>query len=270
MRFNSISTALILSVILFAGSSCKKDGWPCKNGDGSVQTEVRSISGFTSIKNETDVEVIITQGSVYEVKVQAQQNLLDEVMTEVKGDELQIYSKHCINKHEPIVVYITMPTITRVEISGSGIVTTTNKISEGTLSLVVSGSGAFNANDSIYTDVVDLTISGSGVINYLGESRNASAVVAGSGLITMLGKGNASDTGNPTNLDLTISGSGAVQAFDYPVEECHFTISGSGLGQVNVSKVLSGTISGSGSLMYKGNPSLNVTIGGSGSVVHVD
>ncbi|MBP9882771.1 MAG: DUF2807 domain-containing protein [Chitinophagales bacterium] len=270
MKSNLINAALIVVVLVITSTSCKKDGWPCKNGDGSVQTEMRSVTGFTQIENETDVEVIITQGTEYEVKVQAQQNLLDEVMTEIKGDELQIYTKHCINKHEPIVVYVTMPALTKVEVSGSGIVTTTNEFNATNLSLVVSGSGVFNANDSIYTDAVDLTISGSGVINYLGESRNASAVVAGSGLITMLGKGNASDTGKPTNLDLTISGSGAVQAYDYPVEECHFTISGSGLGQVNVSTLLSGTISGSGSLMYKGNPALNVTIGGSGSVIHVD
>ncbi len=270
MKSNLFTAALIVTVIVITSSSCKKDGWPCKNGDGSIQTEMRSVSGFTQIENETDVEVILNQGNEYEVKVQAQQNLLDEVVTEVKGDELQIYTKHCLNKHQPIVVYVTMPSVTRVEISGSGIVTSTSKISESTLSLVVSGSGVFNANDSIYTDAVDITISGSGAINYLGESRNASAVVAGSGLITMLGKGNASDTGKPTNLDLTISGSGAVQAYDYPVQECHFTISGSGLGQVNVSTLLSGTISGSGSLMYKGNPALNVTIAGSGSVVRVD
>lgn len=270
MSSNLFKYAVILSVLAITFSSCKKDGWPCKNGNGSMRTETRNITGFTQIENEMEAEVYITQGTVYEVKVEAQENLLEEVVTDIKGDELQIYSKHCINKHDPIKIYITLPVLTKVDISGSGYAVSTGNFSAGSLSLVVSGSGYFQAQDSIFTDNLDLTVSGSGKIDFIGESRSANAVVSGSGNITLVGQGNPSDTGLPSALDLTISGSGSVQAFDYPVEECHFTISGSGLGQVNVSTLLEGTISGSGSLMYMGNPTLNVTVGGSGSVVHVN
>lgn len=262
--------AVILSVLVIAFSSCKKDGWPCKNGSGSVITEVRNLTGFTQIENEMEAEVYITQGTEYEVKVQAQQNLLEEVIMEMNGDELQIYSKHCLNKHDPIKIYITLPTLTRVDISGSGFAVTTGKFTTNSLTLVVSGSGYFQAQDSIFTDNMSATVSGSGRIDFIGESRTANTVISGSGLINMVGRGYSSDTGLQSTLDLTVSGSGAIQAFEYPVEVCHFTISGSGLGQVNVSTLLEGTISGSGSLMYMGNPTLNVTVGGSGSIVHVN
>lgn len=269
MKIKTMKTLFVIGMLAIAFSSCKKDGWPCKNGNGAVQTEFRSLSGFTQIDNEMDAEIYVSQGAEYEIKVVAQQNLQEEIMTVLKGDELQIYSKHCINKHEPIQIYITLPVITKIDISGSGFATTTGNISSNALSLVVSGSGYFQVQDSIFTDNIDLTVSGSGKIDYVGESRTANAVISGSGNITMSGRGYASDTGLQSMLDLTVSGSGSIMAFNYPVEVCHFTISGSGLGQVNVSTLLQGTISGSGNLQYMGNPQLDVTVGGSGSVVHV-
>lgn len=270
MKANNLGLMLILSLVTIAFASCKKDGWPCKNGDGAIQTEFRSINGFTRIDNEMEAEVYVSQGTEYEVKIVAQQNLLEEVVTEMDGDELQIWSKHCLNKHDPIKIYVTLPTLTQLDVSGSGLAVLDGNITSNSLSLVVSGSGYMQVLDTLFTDNVQLTVSGSGKIDYFGESRAANAVISGSGNITMIGKGYASDTGLQSTLSLTVSGSGAIMAYAYPVEVCYFTISGSGLGQVNVSTLLQGTISGSGSLMYMGNPQLDVTIGGSGSVVHVN
>lgn len=270
MKLNFFKSAIILSVLVIAFSSCKKDGWPCKNGKGAIQTEFRSETGFTQIDNEMEAEVYISQGTEYEIKIVAQENLLEEIATDLKGDELQIWSKHCLKNHDPIKIYITMPTLSRVDLSGSGLVITTGNFTANSLSLVVSGSGYFQAQDSIFTEDLNLTVSGSGKIDFIGQSRTANSVVSGSGNITMVGKGYTSDTGLQSSLDLTVSGSGAIMAYAYPVQVCHFTISGSGLGQVNVSDLLQGTISGSGSLMYMGNPQLDVTIGGSGSVIHVN
>jgi hypothetical protein len=251
-------------------SSCKKDGWPCQNGKGSVQTEIRGITGFTAIDDQMDANVFITQGAVYEVKVQAQENLLSAIRTEIEGNELQIWSEHCINKHEPINIYITLPSLSAARVSGSGYMITTNKITNPSVSLTVSGSGYFQAKDSIITTALDITISGSGKIDFIGEALSATAVIAGSGNITMLGEGSTYLTTMNSSLELTLSGSGSIQAFNYPVNNCYFTISGSGSAEVNVSTLLEGTLSGSGSLMYKGNPQVNVTTSGSGSVVHIN
>lgn len=269
MKANFLAYSLIISTITLIFPSCKKDGWPCKNGSGPITTEIRDLSGFTSIDDQTEANVYITQGSEYEVKVVVQQNLQEEIRTLVKGDELQIYSEHCLNKHEPINVYITLPSISRIMVSGSGYVITTNQITGEDVSLTVSGSGYFQALDSIRATNVDMTVSGSGKIDFIGEALSTSAVISGSGNITLNGQGSLSDL-TQSNLELTLSGSGSIQAFNYPVNTCHFTISGSGSAEVNVSTLLEGTLSGSGSLMYKGNPTVSVTTSGSGSVVHVD
>ncbi|MBA2423002.1 MAG: DUF2807 domain-containing protein [Chitinophagales bacterium] len=270
MKANVIQSLIAVMAISIIFLSCKKDGWHCKNGKGSIQTEIRNISGFTAIKNESEAELYITQGQTYEVRVEAQENLLEEIVAETKGDELQIYSQHCLNNHDPIKVYVTLPVLSRVIIDGSGFAVNTNKITGNSLSLTVSGSGYYQSMDSIIVTDVDMSISGSGKIDFLGEALTTTTVVSGSGNITLNGPELVSDSLQGSTLNLTISGSGSILGFNYPVQNCHFTISGSGHGEVNVSTLLDGTLSGSGSLMYKGNPIVNVTTSGSGSVIHVN
>jgi hypothetical protein len=262
---------LIITIVPIAFSSCKKDGWPCRKGSGPIQTELRNVTDFAAVDNQTEANIYITQGSEYEVKVVAQQNMLEEIRTEISGNELQIYSEHCLGKHDPINVYITTPTLYGLRISGSGYAETTNKISTSSLDLVVSGSGLLQVKDSIFATNVNITVSGSGKIDFIGQAVSAEAVISGSGNITMFGQGTSYDTTEGSSLNLTISGSGYLSAFNYPVNTCHFTMSGSGNAEVNVNKLLEGTLSGSGSLFYKGNPPIvNVQISGSGVIMHVD
>src|SRR6188474_1358412 len=145
MNANFFKYALIISSVVIVFSSCKKDGWPCKNGNGSIQSENRSVTGFTSIDNQAEANVILSQGTEFEVRVEAQENLLEEIRTELKGSELQIYSEHCLNHHDPINVYITLPTLTGVKVSGSGYVTTATQINATSLDFTVSGSGYLQA-----------------------------------------------------------------------------------------------------------------------------
>ena len=271
MKRKYLFTILTISGLAITFSSCKKDGWPCKNGSGSIQTETRNVSGFTAVNDQTEANVYVTQGSEFSVKVEAQENLLEEIKTEVKGSELQIYSQHCINKHDPINVYVTLPAISAITVSGSGYMITNSKIQAGNIDLTISGSGYLQVQDSILANQVRMTVSGSGKIDFIGEALAAEATISGSGNITMVGQGVSADSGTASSLGLTISGSGSLQAFTYPVDDCHFTMSGSGGAEVYVNQLLEGTLSGSGSLMYKGAPSeVSVTVTGSGVVMHVD
>jgi hypothetical protein len=271
MKTNFLSYLLIISVFAISFVSCKKDGWPCKNGSGSIQSENRSVTGFTSLDNQTEATVYVVQGTEYSVRVEAQENLLEEVRTEMKGSELQIYTEHCINKHDPINVYITMPTITGLTTSGSGYIATNSKISASSIYFTVSGSGYIQLQDSVLASSVGMTVSGSGKVDFIGEALNTTATISGSGNVTMNGQGTVLDSGAPSSFSLVISGSGSIQAFNYPIDNCHFTMSGSGSAEVYVNESLDGTLSGSGSLLYKGNPSsVSVTVTGSGVVTHVD
>ena len=66
---------------------------PGVRGSGNVVTETREVSGFDSIHVDYPARVLISQGSAETLKIEAEDNLLPGLKTEVGGNELQIYYK---------------------------------------------------------------------------------------------------------------------------------------------------------------------------------
>lgn len=118
--------------LIYTLSSCGREKWPCVDGSGPVTTETREISGFTGISNEMEAIVYITQGAEFDVYIEAQENLMGEIKTALSGSTLEIYSEHCIDEGEPVKVYVTLPILTSIDISGSGSVFTQSVINTST------------------------------------------------------------------------------------------------------------------------------------------
>lgn len=259
-KFNA-TFILFAMVPVFLGS-CGGDKWPCINGSGPIVTETRAEAGFTAVSSEIEATVYITQGAEFEVKLVAQQNVIDNIETNVIGGELEIKSDHCINNSEPVEVYITMPSVTSLAMSGSGNLITLNKITTSSISFEISGSGSVTTMDSVLTSFLNLDISGSGDMDFIGKATTVDADISGSGNMTMQGSG--------SDLNFDISGSGELHAFNFPVFDADLTVSGSGNIEANVSTDLYVRISGSGNIYYKGTPAVTAEISGSGELIHVD
>lgn len=255
--FITLLTALIITL-----SSCNEGKWPCVNGKGESVSQLRLISGFTGVSSSIEGSIYVSQGSEFEVRIEAQQNVLDQIRTEISGNDLEIYSEHCINNSNPVNIFITMPSISSLELDGSGSFITQNKISSADLEIEISGSGNFSSNDTILAPELSMDVSGSGNINLLASTPLLSADISGSGDITISGSG--------TSLDLEISGSGKFQTFNFYTLSSQIQISGSGDIELNVENEIEGSLSGSGDLYYKNSPILNVSVSGSGQIIHVD
>lgn len=261
MKRNALSFLLTFSMFAISFSACKKDGWPCINGKGENITEQRAVSDFSRIEQLMDADVYITQGTAYAVSLEAQNNLMDEIRTEVNGGVLKIYNKRCFKHHKPIKVFITMPVVAGVTLAGSGNVYLQNRIESNDLFVSLTGSGSIECEDSVIADFLETDLSGSGTVALLGRFQTVSTGISGSGTIAL--KGKAKSNG------LHISGSGSLEAFDLPVNTCTVDITGSGNARVNVMDNLDVHITGSGNVYFKGSPSVTTNITGSGSVVSV-
>jgi hypothetical protein len=254
--------AAILPAAILMLSSCGGDKWPCVNGHGDSVTETRSLNGFTGVSNEMEATVYITQGAEFEVRIEGQQNVLDDITTKVSGSELEIYSEHCINDALPVIVYVTMPTITSLNVSGSGNMFTQNKINTTEMDIDISGSGTFTAIDTIIALNIDMQISGSGDMNLIADAPLVTSDISGSG--------NVSISGNGATTSTQISGSGQIHSFYFYVGTSNVDISGSGNVEINATDMIEGSISGSGNLYYKNSPIINMSVSGSGEIIHVD
>ena len=226
-------------IFLLVLNSCNK-----VKGKGDVVSEMRNITGFTSISLSMEGDVYFTPDSVYSIEIQAQQNILDVIETPVEGGilVLKIQDHTVLGNHDPIRIYIHAPSIKGMDVSGSGNISAGTVMDQPDLSYNISGSGNITVNEL--------------------KSNQLLGRISGSGNIT-------GSSGTSDNATFTVSGSGNLNFLNVMADTAYVTISGSGDVSVYAVKYLDVTISGSGNVRYNGNPVINQHISGSGSVMHI-
>ena len=173
-HFNKIFAALFL-VVLF--STCKKENMcDCIKRTGAIITETRAISGFDSIVVLDNMNVFISQDSVFEVKVEAGKNIVPLIATEVVNNTLTISNNNRCNwtrsYDKPFNVYIKMPAIHCVTSNGTGNIMGLNTITTGDLTVWIKNSGNIDLtvnNSKIVSQIFgagDLTMHGTTVNHY--------------------------------------------------------------------------------------------------------
>lgn len=245
--------------------------------------EVRKVENFNKISFQYPGKLYLKQGSPQRVEIEASKDVLAEVETEVEGSRLVIgkpgkwYDWNWKDADE-IIVYITVPSIEGLNVSGSGDIIGQSKFTTGDLDLKVSGSGSLKMEADASGDV-EANVSGSGDIDLRGKCRSFNSDVSGSGKVILSmavsgvadfgvsGSGRIEASGSAQSVRTNISGSGKLLAAALETNKCEVKISGSGDVEINVKNELDATISGSGSVAYKGNPSkVNSHSSGSGKV----
>lgn len=225
-------------LLLLATTSCTDDF--IVRGNGISASEARLTSGFSSVSSEGNFDVHISPGAEFDVVVRAESNLLPYIDTDVRDNNLKIYTRGLtsLRNRLPMEVFVTVPYIDGIVQSGSGSITTGYFEGEE-FSFVVSGSGSIET--SVDALEIDAVVSGSGRLYMSGYSRFA---------------------------DLIVSGSGEIDAWDMEVRDCDAKVSGSGEVWIYVERRLKAVISGSGNVFYGGNPVVESQVSGSGSVIH--
>jgi hypothetical protein len=214
-----------------------------------AEEQTREVDPFTSISLRVSANLHLGQGEKQSIEIVAKPSTLEEILTEVKDGELIIRfpnKNYFWNSFQPgdITIYITIP-----EIDG----------------LSVSGSGDIVAEDEIKTDKINLALSGSGSIKISELSaEQVKTSISGSGNIVLAGKKVARD------FSVSISGSGNMKGLDFIADYVTVRVSGSGNVGIQANKNLFVRISGSGNVTYKGEPMIDSSISGSGKVKSVE
>src|ERR1035437_3802309 len=210
------------------------------SGQSTVK-ETRDLKDFTKIGFGVAGNISINFGPEFKVVLEVDKALLGKIITEVSGGKLVIKKERdrwFNGMNEKISVYITMPELKGLGVSGSGKAEVKDALKTTDLNLTVSGSG------KIYT--TDLVVS------------SLDCGISGSGDIVIGGNGSAKKS------DLSISGSGSFSGENLKTESADVHISGSGNCNCNVTETLQASISGSGNVTYLGNPKIDARVSGSG------
>jgi hypothetical protein len=222
----------IIIIILIFSAGCKKENLcDCFKSTGHIITEDRNITGFSSIFVSDNVNLFLTQSSVYSVKVEAGEHLISLITTELKNDSLFIENKNKCNwvrSYKPkINVYISMPVLVFFQNSGCGTITTSNTFTGDSLRF-------YSLNSS-----GDLTLSMDVKKCYL-------TIHTGCLNVTAYGKADY--------LDVYYVGNGMIHCENVSAKQVMATNKSTGDIYVNVSELLYYNISCSGNIYYYGNP----------------
>jgi hypothetical protein len=216
----------------------------CIHGKGSIVERVLSVDDFSKFELEGSFDVVVTQGPVQKVLAVGHGNIIDHLNTNVVNQKWDIgLGMGCYNNFE-LIVYITVPSIDEVKLSGSGNVEIKEFDQDNNLSLSISGSGNISMNEFESAEDLYANLSGSGNIN----ARKS---------VTCF-----------KTLTVRTSGSGNFNGFPVEVAECTASTLGSGSCYVYAEEKLNATISGSGDIVYKGSPEIDVIDYGSGNLRH--
>lgn len=214
------------------------------NKNANAQEQERDVAVFSEIALNISAKLYLEQGNEQSVRIVAKESTLEDIITEVNGRKLIIRfpNKNMFKRnYDPgkIEIYITVPSVDALGISGSGDIVA-DELESRILQLAVSGSGNI--------DIKDL------------NSKKLKASISGSGNIN-IGEGGVAE-----ELSISISGSGNYNGKGFEANQVTVNTSGSGNSSVTSNGALKARIAGSGNVYYGGNPSIDATIAGSGKV----
>jgi hypothetical protein len=205
-------------------------------GNNNIVTETRNLDDFSGL-DVVDFFVIEISKGPKQLIIEAEENLIPYILTEVEKDELRLKMdpKAGYKFHTKPVIKITTPELDFLNIHGSS-----------TVSML----------DSFYIPEAELNISGSSKSDLWLGAEQLRIGISGSGELKVKGAANYVDFG--------ISGSGTIHSEEFLAKNARVRVSGSGAAHVFAMESIDANVSGSGNVYYYGNPE-NIISNSSGS-----
>lgn len=205
--------------------------------------DLKDLTGFNSIGLNIAGTLYIEQDSTYSVRIEGKDEDVKNIITKLEENTLIIKTKPGIHIMGEISIFVSMPEVKGLNVSGSGDILAQKRINATDIKLNVSGSGNLFVDDLQSTEI-ESSISGSGEIKVKGTAVES--------------------------LKIDIAGSGDFSSEELASKDVQVNIAGSGSARVFASDNLNTSIAGSGDVYYKGSPLVNASSVGSGTTKSIN
>ena len=186
-------------------------------GSGVAKTETRDVPVFTSVSSAGSPDVTITIGQQQSLSIEADDNILPVLTTEVKNGKLEIGSSESYSPKTKIKITITVAQLDGASVAGSGEINVVG-VNSKTFSAQIAGSGEINLNGS--ADALNATVTGSGDLD-------ATKFTVADATVNVTGSGDAKVNAT-RSLNATVTGSGDIKFASNPDLNVQSSIQGSG------------------------------------------
>lgn len=242
MKTNRTIAVSILILTVLVLSACRLPFVDVVRGSGDLVTESRTVSGFNEVRLDGAGRLVVTQGEAESLEIEAEDNIIDELTSEVQGQTLVLgfqerFLRATVIPTRTITYTLTVTDLTAITFNGAGELEMESLDTSG-LSLVINGAGQIDLGQ-LSANSLSVQISGTGTISIGGQVSSQS---------------------------VTIDGAGNYSAQDLQTETTEVDINGLGSGTVWATQTLDITIDGGGTLNYYGSPSVTQEINGVGDI----
>ena len=205
-----------------------------------IVTEERNVTDFNGIEASGAFDIVLNEGTENTVKVEADENIIKHIITEVKGNTLKLFTDTNINNPKKLNIIITYKNLVSIESSGAC---------------------KIKGNSEIKTEHFSINMSGATDLNLKLSLVALNTVLSGAGSIYI--------SGNADNQNIELSGASSFDAPNFITNITTIELSGVGSAKINATKEINGELSGVGSIHYKGEPIKNISISGLGSISNI-
>ncbi|MCK5839679.1 MAG: DUF2807 domain-containing protein [Bacteroidales bacterium] len=241
MKFFKLNSSLLLVILLLSflsvNSGCNYF-FEGVEGNGVVVSDDRPVKPFSAIQIGGAFEVILTQGDKVSLKIEADENLLDYIITEVRGGKLIIETESEIRRCKELKAYITFVELESLELSGAVEIKGEGRLDFNKLN--IDASGATEINMDITAGILKMDISGASEVSLSGDADE---------------------------VYIEASGASELSTHDLETKTFFLDISGAGEATIYVTEKLDVTVSGAAHVAYSGNPEfVNQDVSGAASI----
>lgn len=234
-QFKVLGLLLTMMLVSMSQTACGE----YLRGSGNVISEEREVPFFNEVSVSGAIDLFVTMGEEFSVTVEADDNLMEKIITEVSDSRLNIYTKRGFNirNYDKMDVYITVPQLIYIGASGASDVVLENVL-QGE-SLTVNSSGASDIQGSVNVGYLNVNCSGA-------SDAKLSGVAA--------------------TLEAELSGSSDMKSYDLMCDHVVVKLSGASNMNVTANKSITGSTSGASDLNVKGGASIDVSSSGASSI----
>lgn len=189
--------------------------------------QVRNPGSFSNLEVSGPIEITLLQGNSESVVVHSGTGTINNLITAVKGNTLEIKLEPGIklNKGEHILVEVTFKSLNQIDISGAVKVLAPEPIKFGSIEL--EGSGASSYEMTLSANLLKIDLSGAS---------------------------SARLRGTAPKIEVELSGASLLDAENLTSSVCFIDCSGACNARVNASDELNVDASGASKVLYTGNP----------------
>lgn len=214
MKGKSLSILLVVALLLAACGTADETTADVETirGSGKVVVENREVHDFHAVALGGIGDLVLTQGDDERLTIEAEDNLMPYIKSEVSGGKLEIGLDGGEGRNyvptQPIKFTLTVKNLDALTLGGKGSIRADNLTGE-TLTCVLAGVGSAELSGQVTRQ--DITVSGKGDYKAAGlESREAKILIAGAGNATLWVR---------DSLQVQSVGSGTVQYYGSPTVE---------------------------------------------------